>query len=352
MKSTALASLLALTALGLSAAQAAELRFTNAPTVPAVELAEGSTLNVTGVGDVEVQCAESDCGLTLQSGGDAPAVNFTAPANGVEVASGASVSLAWSQQRAAVCLGTSTPVVSGWNNRMLLPSETAASVNMPSSAQAITYTLNLQCFNSDGGNLPVASRTINVAATTGGGGGGGNPVGCDGISDPLFQPSGWNQTVRTWAQAYPGCTFPTCNQNTILSNLGPNKYTSIRVDNAVAGTFYEFYVGELQSGAAPGAVMITVSNCPGDFRRGTMTGDSNTDPSLSPGCRPTGGNGTIPYRAMNNPVYSSSQCRVDASRPIYYNLIAANLDDGLSEGENTCSGGVTNCGVYIYHIGY
>jgi len=174
---------------------------------------------------------------------------------------------------------------------------------------------------------------------------------CESIAaDPQVQPADWRAVDKAWDFAwrapnglggkpvYPysgGHLVPVGaarNSYTVIGPFYPIAKQVVKVDWVVAQG--NGSIGYRQPRPAD-YMHFTISPCPGDLRAATLMPQS-ADPFLQAGCRRGGQEGSITFHTLDIPS-SFQSCALVAGEPYYMTVIAANPEDGLDDGETTCS---------------
>jgi hypothetical protein len=173
--------------------------------------------------------------------------------------------------------------------------------------------------------------------------------------DPLIQPAGWTRSQFTWERAW---SAPNCFQfgkpcyalavwpasigvpvplgasrggyRTIPFVPEPAQTVGISWDKVQANPL----IGYGKPRPADG-IWMSVSPCAGDFRPGN---DAASDHYLRRGCRRGAAIGGLIW-STTIAESTFQACALVAGQTYYLNVIAANPEDGLTEGENTCTAG-------------
>jgi hypothetical protein len=341
-------------------ADAQEIRITNADN-HAIPLKTGSSVQIDSSGNLLAECAlnaQSEC-TQLSSGGggaDAPTAVLQRTDNNTDVRAGESVTLSWTSTNSSVCNATATGPSTLWP----APRNTSGSSVSVVLNTVGTYGLSLECFNAGGVST---KSTVTFAVTPG------EvipPTSCTltGITDPTFQPAGWERVNKTWVDAFSSpnrrhiATYP--NSIGIPVPIGANKNTYTTVPfTPTANLTVDLSWDVVQANRDHGypnprpadSMFIGISPCPGDLRTPDA---SSADPWLENGCRRVGGGGSIFYSTLPG-LSNESVCRLVAGQTYYLNIVAANPEGGLEPGEHTCSTSAPNsangCDVQAMHRG-
>lgn len=157
---------------------------------------------------------------------------------------------------------------------------------------------------------------------------------CSTISlSPLVQPRGRQGVVRSWNASFYGADFYT--PTTYLHPTGsitmgdavqPGRWLAVaftagasaayRLDWAEAQSVVNNDAGIRYSGRPAHSAFVTVSPCPGDFRR---EDNLSIDGFLKRGCRRSGNTETIRFRT-DIALSTTSNCALQAGRVYYLNI--------------------------------
>ncbi len=152
-------------------------------------------------------------------------------------------------------------------------------------------------------------------------------------ASPLVQPRGRQGVVRSWNASFYGADFYT--PTTYLHPTGsitmgeaaqpgrwlavafaPQALAAYRLDWAEAQSVINHDVGIRYSGRPAHSAYVTVSPCPGDFRR---EDNASADAFLRRGCRRSGNTETIRFRT-DIALSTTSNCALQAGRIYYLNI--------------------------------
>lgn len=288
----ALVPALVLTSAGQLLAQSVSLEFTNATGMDPIELLDGTTVGIDGNGNLTAACVlDGDVCDGVGSGpaGPVPATTLMRTNGTGTINTGATLALSWTVQPAAeVCLATSTPVVSGWNNTLVSASGGTANLTMSTAG---AYALALKCYNANGvSNLSTLNVTVQGTST---------PTQIPECTDPALvstgrvQPTGFTGNLVPWSTAFFGATFPA--GPSFLAPIGSftlratapstrglamaTRYLTVPFTPA-ANTNYKLNWLEAQpitaAGYNPGrvaeSVFVSISKCAGDLRGHSTSG--------------------------------------------------------------------------------
>jgi len=155
---------------------------------------------------------------------------------------------------------------------------------------------------------------------------------------PLVQPEGWQATTKSWQQAWsspdgsPQATFPNSVGFPVPIGAAKGGYTVIPfVMSGGLSITITWDTAQANGGQGYGAprpadsMTLTWSECPGDFR---MIGGGFDACAMT-------ASGASMFGTVN--VAPPTACQMDVGRTYYLNVIAANPQDGLQDGEHTCS---------------
>lgn len=334
------------------------IRFTNV--VPEVNIPlRSNSIQVTTTGSIIAQCQTStqtgSCQGVNVTGSttinpNAPTVSITGTPNGSPLGSGNYLNgtiytITPSVTNASACVreyGVGSQNSATWSGSIVSNFNTAVAVTLPTSG---FWSFKLTCFNMGGGTT---SQTVSITTE-----GDPPPSGACTTQSP-HAPSGFTRSVSptefsTWSG---GNSFPF--SGTALKNITASngKYTSIGFTtpsnwDATSGyTSFVFDEGQTVDPASVTDIYMTISLCEGDFRTSTPTGDQN-DPASNAACRNWrgGSNYFTSFYFSRNGVSDAVGCGLKPNTRYFLNYINANPENGIQNGEHTCTGGAFTCGV-------
>ena len=336
---------------GSAAAQLASPKVVISNTSPVAEigLETGSNVEFAANGDLQIRCRKDgvNC-VTANIGGGPPVGN--APTNvaltpsSTAIIANAPFNLQWGSTNAEACFGVGPAGVNGWSSQVLTASRGAPGLSL-SLAQG-SYAFQMRCFNASG-STTVTAPTVEVAA--------GNPVGSDYCSEfyasglptgSAFNGHGFTRVDVSFGTIWgttPGSSAGiTSGVPGNYMNPSQGRYMAIPFTMATdtgVGTQMALTWAEAQSvGISTGAVTVTISPCPGDFR---PIVNGSPDPYLSFVCRSEASVGAS-LTASSSP--GTSQCRAPKDKQMYINIATYNMLVPAPPTTTTCSGN-TSCGV-------
>lgn len=338
---------------GESLAQAVTIDFVNAEMDP-IPLLNGTSVGIDGDGNLTAQCVlgeDSDvcAGITTtEPPGPVPVVTLTRTNGTGTITTGNPLALSWSALPAAeICLATSSPVVTGWNNTLVAAAGGTANLTMSTAG---TYTLSLKCYNASGvSNIATVNATVQ-----------GNSIGtipaCSvpGLTETgRVQPEGFTGHLLQWSAIFGSGAFPNMPSHvvptgsfslrTILdsSNRGPNmnaRYITVPFTPAANQNYKISWLGAqavLVAGysnpRSANSVFVSVSPCAGDLRGKNTSGG----PELA-ACRGQVRSGAVFFGTTAN-----SQCKLEAGQPYFLNIafVETSGTGPLSLTTTTCATG-------------
>jgi hypothetical protein len=363
----------------LALAQDTSIRFTNATPNIEVPILDGSAPIIDNLGNIYAQCELQPSlgvcvGMDATPAGTAPTLTFERSGSG-SIAPGGSATFTWTSGNSPeLCFASAVPANAGWAGSKALNGSQAVTFST-----AGTNTVYLKCYNNAGAS-PQRSVAVTVSGTP-------EPPdppdpvsGCnvvkaeiaDETQRALFQPTGYEQLTRTWAQVFgtgassiypstPSDFYPVGSWTLAgFANSPPvslrGKYLSIPITGI--GTPYQLQWNSAKPvyGYAPArfanAVYVTISTCAGDFR---TTGafqytspDPVNDPNFVTQCRSTN---TSEALLSHGPATSGALfCPVESGSTYYINIVYANVLDGLSPSETGCANTSTAaCEISVKH---
>ena len=346
-------------AAGQSFAQDVTIEFTNSD-LPPIPLLQGTSVGIDGEGNLTAQCVldGTTCqGVTTEEpAGPVPVVTLSRTNGTAPINTGGTLALGWSIQNGAdVCLATSSPVVSGWNNTVVAAN--GGSANLTMSAPG-AFALSLKCYNSHGAS---ESATVNVTVQ------GQQQVNQIPVcNEPGFmesgkvQPTGFTGNLVQWPNMFYGASFPETPSfaapvgaftlRTLAghsSNNGPpmnGRYLTVPfVPQANKNYKLSFmgvqavYAAQYYNSRAAETVFVSISPCAGDLRKKNTSGDS-----WLARCRTQGSNVNMFY----NTTGAAAGCPLQAGETYFLNIafVDTNLDP-LSTSETTCAVSGNRCEV-------
>jgi hypothetical protein len=351
----ALVSSVALAIAGPVAAQSVSMTFSNTD-LPPIPLLDSSSVSIDANGNLSAQCVlnGSKCQGITGGSGNAPVITLVRNNGEGDITSGGAIGLTWTVQNGAeICLATSTPAVSGWNNSLVAVGGASQSLTLSASGE---YTFGLKCY-TDGGASNSASVAATVTGTTG-------PdltipqCTAEGIAgDALVQPAGFTGHRKTWSQLFYGAEFP--EGRSFLSPIGsytlrdlapatrgPTMNARYITTSFVAGNNANYAIdwlgaqaivfqGEINYNPPRGAdsVFVSISPCAGDLRPRV-----NVNPPthwVSGVCRGMVRNGGLSFGTTGG----SGQCALQAGQEYFITIAFVNPTDGLTTTEHTCQDG-------------
>ena len=317
------------------------IRITNANNHE-IPLKAGSSVQIDSAGNLLAECAlvNNQCTALSTGGGTGvpPTATLSRADNDIDVRVGESITLSWTSNNAQVCKATSAPL----NANFTGPHGTASSaIVAPASVGVHTYTL--VCYNADG-DSDASVQTVAVAAPDPGQ----EPSGdCDiTVGTQGHQPTGWGRVNVTWSQLFtprdgdPVPVYPLSNGFQVPIGANKGQYTSASFVPNVEQTVNMVWdraqakPSEGYSTARPASGMfISISPCPGDLR----AFNDEVGGFLARGCRKFQNESTLIYSTKASlPQSNQSACKLEAGKQYYINVLPANPNDGLTQGEHSC----------------
>ncbi len=354
---------LSVTALLASGAAHAQQKITvsnGSQTNKEIPLATGSSVAFDTDGNLTVECALTEGVCTPLAGngaGGAPGAptigSFARNDGDSDVRAGEFVRFTWASSNALACAAISQTAPSGatvtWGGVRNLSNETGENVTVTLPGD---YTFALQCFNSAGSST-VSTISVNVGESQ-------IISNCNLPADPLIQPPGWTREDVAWGTFWsspdgdPVASFPNSVSFPTPINAKKGGYTVVSFvspANTDVTMFWDHSQGRPQDGfvGRPAKSMaISFSPCPGDVRPVT----NGIDRFAKSACRRQSASGSLTW--SSNPAFLNSPavCYLEAGTTYYMTVIAADVTDGLQQGEDTCenvSVSATECGVQGRH---
>jgi hypothetical protein len=326
--------------------------------VPLQDTGSEAAVQFLSNGDLQVSCRlNNDACPNVGSGGAGAALTFTRTPSGAEVNSGVSnLRLDWSSTGSQVCYASGPASVANWNG---VPLANAGSRSLTAQVtQDTTMDFGIRCFTEAGG---VSEGSTSVLVKAGSTGGTGDPF-CqeyypDGSTDPAFTAYGMlNKVEVAWTDVFgsqpgqpstagsggrvgvPGFFLPTSNGNYLAI---PFTLTSA-TDPVLRSMKIVWAEASGADGIETGAIVLSVSPCPGDFR--TRSGFLNPEDSYISGV--CGGRGTqnsgITIAASDSGI---GGCPVPVGKQMYLNITTYDISSTAQPTVNACGEGGGLCGV-------
>lgn len=327
-----------------------------------IPLQATSTVEVSASGDLSVLCALDSQGrcpsIGGDSGGTAPPQSFVLqPASVTTVQQGTNnVQLSWNANaevadNAQVCRGELPLGISGWTGVIYPPSGSQAlSLTAQDANTARDYEFQLRCYNAGGSRL-ASSAVITVTPPPPVSGFCGDYIdqvhGGLAPTDTRFTAYGYQQVLSSipaiWGVPVGSGASAKPVTGTFL-NPAAGRYLAIEFAmTADSGSTSQFILdwveNQGQGGVPSGAISISVSPCPGDFRATNF--DTNDDPYDGFQCR-LGPSATGNLTITSDPGLSG--CFAPKDKIMYINVAPANMF-GTSAPTQTNCGTSAYCGV-------
>jgi len=346
-------TLLALAAAGFTSGVLAQttspkliLQGTNGVEIP---LDANSTVSINAAGNLTAQCRNGICPATGSGGssGNSPpsAVTLTGPT--AVATANTNFLLNWSSVGADVCYGSAPASVTNWTGRAFASAGSQA-LNLPAAASA--YPFQLRCYSSGGSLLSsIASVTVETGVVPPPPPPAGNF--CDETyptkpTDVRFTAHGYTQAPvafnTVWVNGLTDSTEGRATPHGFMSDTR-SKYLAIPFSYSAAGNTTLTWIESLATVGPTGGVTVTISPCPGDFRkRATTIEEINADPYLSGNCRANVGiNGIIRITS----IAGNAGCMAPVNKTLYLNI--ASYDMYQATPSFTCTNAATSCGVLM-----
>ncbi len=321
------------------------LTFTNPSPAVTINLLNGSSVNIQTNGNLSAQCqldANNKCvGMPTGSSGTAPAVSIAASGfsnaadNENKYPAGTTFNITPTVSNAELCVRNilgATPGGTGWTGNAVSPF-TATQVTLPSSSSS--YEFSMRCYGVGG----ATTTSPNIILMTSQGVVGGNDQ-CDQqhvIVDPV---AGFS--VHSLASKFPDLKnlsginigdFPNTGGSigVLVHNINARatlRFTVPTDASAFTGLSTTINWQEAQQGGEADAnqIYVSVSQCPGDFRVPTQSGNAPAnDPTFAYGCRnlrPFGNTLGINYEVNGTEVPSTNfVCNLKMGNVYYFNTV-------------------------------
>lgn len=351
---TALVALMSTTA---AQAQVTSPKITVTNTSPAKEIGieAGSNVEFASNGDLLVRCRQSgsDC-VTANFGGGGTGTNpptnvFLTPST-TTLTTGQPFNLTWGSTNAQVCygVGPTSPSVSGWTNQVLTATRGAPGLSLTLAEG--TYVFTIRCYNASGSATAMTS-TITVNP----GGGGGATGYCaeyyDNITrptptDPRFTAYGFVRVDVPFQSVWgvePGIGVgPAVGVPGNFVNPAAGRYMSIPFSFDTANQLNLQFLVAQNTGISTGAISLSISPCPGDFRPRSGQPPAN-DVYLAGACglSATSVNGGLSAAKIGSGLFG---CPVPQNKIMYINIAASNMYLPAAPTSTSC-GSEATCGV-------
>ncbi|MCK7594585.1 hypothetical protein [Pseudomarimonas salicorniae] len=336
-----------------------------------VELEPGSTVQWQSNGDIEVRCKAPCSELSSGgAGGSAPPTSVVlsaSPASPASISHRAAYSLTWNSAGADVCIGAESTLggvatsIANWTNQ-IFPATRSTPLSLILDGPAVgtatpnSYAFRLRCYGT-GGSLLSNQVTVDVAAQTGGGGGTPGADYCGelyGANPPSSTPFNLTRVEAGYNDIWPGVNPGQSAPLVVLPGgaaggiMSPStgRYLAIRFvmpQTEVQADQQMRITTQLPQaqGVSAGAISMTFSPCPGDFR--PRTTNSDPDPYLRPQCG-TFGTGFALNASSNSGL---SGCPAPVGKTMYLNIAIYDMFKP-SLGSPTCfSSGDSTCGLSV-----
>jgi hypothetical protein len=350
---------------GFSAAASAQtaspkIVITNLNPVVEIPLGTASTVDFDAAGDLRVQCRVDGAGGcpglgSGGSGGSNPPALVTLGVSAASILTGQSVTLNWtSSSGTEACYGAGPSGISNWTGQVL-PANGNRAVTLSTEGN---YTFQLRCYNATGSRTADSPPLAVEAGTTPPPGDnycaevyGSNPP-----TSPNFTAFGFEKVEVPYGQVWgvPGAPAPKRGVPGIYVSPSANRYIAIPfVMTSDAGdSLSQMRISWVEAqpvwGESPptnniktGAISLTVSPCPGDFRpRANL---SNPDRYLHGACRILSPDisGNIEVTAATG----LAGCLAPKGKTMYLNIATYNMFGTSAPTTTTCPPNESTCGV-------
>jgi hypothetical protein len=317
-----------------------------------VSLAPASTVQVDAAGDITVVCSGTCSNLGSgggETGANPPTASLTAGAASIEV--GQSLGLSWNSTGDA-CYSSGPSNAAGWTG---VTRNSTGNFNVTGLAQG-AYTFQIRCYSA-GGSVTVSSAQVSVVPST-------TPPASNYCAEfydgtpPMptgsnFNAHGFQKVEKDFAQVFgiaPGDSF-----SDIRPLPGPHlnpiqtRYLAIPFvmteDTGNLSSMQIQWIDGSPDGTPGGAILMTISPCPGDFR--PMQGITNSaDVYLGSNCRLLGPESLSGGLTISSEAGTSS-CPAPKNKQMYINVATYNMYGVSAPSNTTCGSGVTMCGVGV-----
>jgi hypothetical protein len=349
-------SLLGILAIAASVqAQVASPKLTITNTSPPSDIPLKGVVQIDASGNLSVECVLDGAGKcpsvggTTNSGGTNPPTVTLTPSATSLLALG-SFSLSWTSSSGTnACYGVGPAGVSNWTDAVL-PANGTRSLSLPEG----TYAFEIRCFNATG----VTSLTavpVTVAANPNPGPGTGTGDYCSEYyptkpTAASFTAYGFMRTNVEFSSLWgvnPGEATSTVAAVPALY-LAPStfeRYMSVpfvMTQSTGSSSQFRLQFSEPQAipGVNPGSIDMSISPCPGDFRKRDTS--ATGDEYLRSACRTNGASLTGSLTITADPALAG--CRVPTNKVMYINIANYNMFNETKPTSSTCGVNAT-CGV-------
>jgi hypothetical protein len=360
-----LAALLATGAVGAAEVTSPKIIIGN---MTAQEIPITGTVNVQADGDIRVECRldEQDrcpsigSGSGGSSGSNPPTITSFTP-SATTITEGGSFSLSW-QSNGEVCYALEPEAITNWTSQ----TNPRGRAYPPSGSQSLSlgegeYVFGLRCYTA-GGSTTTTTATVTVEK-----GDETPPPGnyCDEYYSgtrtkptvPAFTAFNFTKVEESFVNMFgilPGDVMPSSDMRWVPGNKisqAANHYLTIPFvmrEDSTTSPLSQFQLRWFLTqipGAVSGAVSVTISPCPGDFRPSAFPTDPN-DLYTSNLCRATfntQGALTVDSTSQTN------GCFAPKDKQMYINVAPSNMFGGVAPTTTSCPSGQTQCGVSMRH---
>ncbi len=323
-----------------------------------IGLETGSNVEFAANGDLTIRCRKTgnDC-VTANIGGggvgNGPTGLVLTP-SATTLTAGAPFNLTWTSTNAEACYAVGPSGVSGWSGRALATVQGSPGLSL-SLVQGV-YAFQMRCYNA-GGSTSVTSATVTVEQ---GGGGPGPGTGyCseyyDGSTRPVptdvrFTAHGFARSETAFSTIWG--TTPGIGGGPAISlpgnflNPAALRYLTIPfVLNAPANQVTFQWIDAQGTGIPSGAVSVTISPCPGDFRPRSFNPPGN-DVYLSFNCgsAQAGISGSL---SASRPESGLAGCVAPTGKTMYLNIATYDMFTPTTPSSTSC-GASSTCGVNMH----
>ena len=343
---------------GAAQAQVAspKVTITNTATPIEIPLDATSSVDIKANGDIDIKCRLANGACPSVGGGSNPGTgpaSVTLTPSATSLAANTAFSLNWTSSAGTeACYGAGPTGMSGWTG-VALGANGTRSVTL---ANVGSYVFQVRCFNSSG-STTVSSATVTVTEPTTNP----PPTGSNYCSEfydgstravptvPNFTAFGFIKSEKTLGELWgivPGQASTTrVGMPGVHLDPSAGRYLAIPfVMTEDAGSMSQFTLDWIEAnntvGIPSGAITVTVSPCPGDFR--PPTGFTNTsDPYLGYQCRKNSALVSSNITITSSPTLSG--CPAPKGKLMYVNIATYNMYGTSAPTTTTCSG-FSTCG--------
>jgi hypothetical protein len=281
----------------------------------------------------------------------------SSPASPAAISHRGAYSLTWTSEGADVCVGAEATLggvattVNNWTGAHLEPNPSAPLslfLDGPATQQDPDneYAFRLRCYGT-GGSLLSNQVSVAVDGQSGGGSAADYCLELYGATPPSDRP--FNLTRQEmgydeiWSGVIPGQPAGRRTLPGEVMSPSTDKYLAIRFVMPEGGTDPDMSMSTQLpqvGGVESGAISLSISPCPGDFR--PRTTNSDPDPYKRPQCGAFG----VGFSLRASSSVSTSGCPAPANKVMYLNIAVYDMF-GSSLGSPSCVNSASTCGLSV-----